>query len=80
MKGLECPECRTDQHDPKYEKDGLYVCALCGKVLGYLCRGCDKVYLENRLILHDDAYKCKICGSPQWGYTEYKRNKKGERS
>ena len=79
MKGLECPLCHHDNHKPIYEKDGLYVCSTCGTVLGYLCKGCDQVYLENRLILHNDAQICKICGTPQWGYTEYKRNKKGER-
>ena len=77
MKGLACPVCNIDAHVPKYEKDGLYVCSSCGKVLGYLCSGCDKVYLENRLGQKDDVWVCKVCGEIQWGYTEYKR-KRGE--
>ena len=73
MKGLFCPNCKTDKHNIKYEKDYFYVCDTCGKPLGYLCKGCDRVYLENRLILHDDLYVCKECGQPQYGYTEWKR-------
>ena len=73
MKGLDCEVCKKDIHVPKYEKDGLYVCASCGKVVGYLCSGCDRVYLENRLILDNGKYICKICGAPQWGYTQFKR-------
>lgn len=76
MRGLECPICHTDQHQPHYEQYGLFVCQSCGTVLGYLCKGCDRVYLENHLILHGDAQVCKFCGTPQWGYTEYARNKK----
>ena len=73
MKGLMCPVCNTDKHDPKYEKDGLYVCSSCEKVLGYYCKGCDRIYLENRLAQHQDTYVCKECGTIQWGYTEYKK-------
>lgn len=73
MRGLTCPVCNTDKHIFKYEIDGLYVCETCGRVLGYLCAGCDKVYLENRLGRHGDVYECKLCGRIQWGYTEYKR-------
>lgn len=81
MDGLKCWNCGAEgKHDIEYEKDGLYVCASCGKINGYLCRGCDKVYLENRLIKHGDAYVCKICDRPQWGYTEYKRKEAGERA
>ena len=75
MRGLKCPVCNTDNHQPQYEKDGLYVCSKCGKVLGYLCSGCDVVYLENRLIKHTDLYICKVCGRPQYGYTEWKTKK-----
>lgn len=78
MQGLICPDCKHDKHDPAYEKDNLYVCSSCGKILGYLCRGCDKLYLENRLGRITDYYVCKECGTIQWGYTEYQRNKKGE--
>ena len=73
MKGLMCPVCNTDKHDPKYEKDGLFVCYTCGKILGYLCKGCDRVYLENRLVLHNNIYRCKECGAIQWGYTAKKQ-------
>ena len=73
MKGLFCPRCNTDIHASKYEKDGLYVCSKCGDILGYLCSGCDRVYLENRLALHNDVYVCKVCGAIQWGYTNKKR-------
>ena len=72
MRGLFCPECKKDEHLPEFEKDGLYVCATCNKVLGYLCYGCDKVFLENRLTLHKNVYICKECGNIQWGYTEWK--------
>ena len=75
MNGLICPECNEDKHVPKYEMDGLFVCQSCGKVLGYLCRGCDTVYLQNRLGKHGDVWECKLCGQIQWGYTEYKRSK-----
>ena len=73
MRGLFCPDCNTDIHDSKYEIDNLYVCSKCGKVLGYLCTGCDQVYTQNRLGKHGDVYECKICGRIQWGYTEWKR-------
>lgn len=73
MKGLTCPKCGKDNHDPKYEKDNFYVCSECGTPIGYLCTGCDKIYLENRLVLHEGTYKCKLCGSIQWGYTEWKK-------
>lgn len=73
MNGLFCPKCNTDKHDPKYEVDGLYVCSQCGQILGYLCRGCDKVYLSNRLGRIGDEWHCKECNRIQWGYTEYKR-------
>lgn len=73
MNGVCCPNCKTDSHDPKYEIDGLYVCKTCGKVLGYLCDGCDKVYLQPRLGKHGDVWECKLCGRIQWGYTEWKR-------
>lgn len=76
MKGLYCSTCNTDNHQPLFEKDGLYVCKACGRVLGYLCFGCDRVYLENRLAFHNNVFVCKVCGVPQWGYTTYK---KGER-
>ena len=76
MKGIYCPVCNTDKHDPRYEKDGLYVCNTCGKVLGYLCKGCDQIYLENRLTEYSNVWICKECNTVQWGYTEYK-NKKG---
>lgn len=74
MNGLFCPECQTDKHVDKYAEDGLYVCATCGKILGYLCRGCDKIYMGNRLGLHGNVYECKLCGKIQWGYTEWKRD------
>lgn len=74
MKGLYCPDCNEDKHVSSYEKDGLFVCYTCGKILGYLCRGCDRVYLENRLAKRHNVYVCKTCGAIQWGYTE---NKKG---
>ena len=76
MKGLTCQICNKDIHIIPYEKDGLYVCKSCNKILGYLCNGCDRIYLENRLALHRNVYVCKICGAIQWGYTTYK---KGER-
>ena len=75
MQGLNCPSCGIVDHVQKYSIDGLYVCALCGKILGYLCDGCDRIYTSNRLGLHGDVYECKICGKIQWGYTEYKRDK-----
>lgn len=73
MKGLKCPKCGTDKHLPKYEIDGLYVCSTCGRVLGYTCDRCEKLYTENRLGRHGDVYECKLCGRIQWGYTEWKR-------
>lgn len=76
MKGLYCPDCKSDKHIFTYEQDGLFVCEKCNKILGYLCRGCDRVYLSNRLTFHQDAYVCKECGSIQWGYTEFKRQVK----
>lgn len=72
MRGLNCPVCNTDNHIPYFERDGLYVCSKCNKVLGYYCKGCDRVYLENRLGLLRDAYVCKECESIQWGYTAWK--------
>lgn len=73
MDGLYCPNCNKDKHVQKYEEDGLYICETCGRILGYFCRGCDKVYTKNRLGLHGDVYECKLCGTIQWGYTEWKR-------
>jgi len=73
MRGLPCPKCGTERHDPKYEADGFYVCSDCGEPIGYLCSGCDRVYLSNRLGLKGDVYVCKECGTIQWGYTEWKK-------
>lgn len=73
MRGLTCPNCKTDKHEPIPEKDGLYVCANCGAIIGYYCKGCDKVYLENRLGRRGDEWVCKECNTIQWGYTQYKR-------
>lgn len=73
MRGLNCPDCGTDEYVPEFEIDGLYVCAKCGKKLGYYCSGCDRVYMENRLGKHGDVWECKLCGKIQWGYTEYMR-------
>ena len=74
MRGLTCPICNTDTHIRKYEKDYLYVCATCNKILGYFCKGCDEMYLENRLAFYNNAYICKECGRVQWGYTEWKQD------
>ena len=63
--------CKKQRFNPYYEKEGLHVCATCGKIIGYYCKGCDQAYSDNHLILHDDVYVCKICGQTQWGYTEY---------
>lgn len=73
MNGLFCPTCRIDKHKPLYAQDGLYICEKCGGIVGYFCRGCDKVYTENRLGRRGDEWRCKICDTIQWGYTEYKR-------
>ena len=73
MNGLFCPNCKIDKHDSAAEKDGLYKCAECNKTLGYYCRGCNKVYIENRLGRRGDEWHCKECNAIQWGYTEYKR-------
>lgn len=74
MNGLTCWNCGTEgKHVPKYEEDYLYVCANCGKVDGYMCRGCNELYLRNRLIKYGDVWVCKECNQPHWGYTEWKR-------
>ena len=77
MHGLFCPTCNIDQHQPIPEKDGLYVCIKCGTILGYYCRGCDKVFVENRLGRRGEEWVCKECGTIQRGYTAYKRNHLG---
>ena len=77
MKGITCPKCGIDDHDPKAELDGLYVCAQCGGIIAYLCRGCDKVYFNNRLGRRGDEWHCKECDVIQWGYTDYKRKQLG---
>lgn len=77
--GLFCKNCNKEvSADPKYSEDQFYVCADCGRPIGYRCRGCEEFFYDNRLILHDDLYICKVCGTPQYGYTSWKRNKKGE--
>lgn len=78
MKGVFCSRCHTDVHIAEYETDGFYVCATCHTPIGYLCFGCDKVYLSNHLGLHGDVYECKHCGQIQWGYTQWKRDREGE--
>ena len=77
MHGLFCPTCNIDQHQPIPEKDGLYVCVKCGMILGYYCRNCDKVYVENRLGRRGEDWVCKECDTIQWGYTAYKRKQLG---
>ena len=80
MLGLTCPNCKTDKHEPRYEKMGFYVCSTCGKVLGYLCKGCDKLYLDNQTIKCNGQYVCRHCLTPHYGYTTWKNtewNKKG---
>jgi ribosomal protein L37AE/L43A len=73
MNGLMCPNCKIDKHEPISERDGLYVCSKCGGIIGYYCKGCDKIYLENRLGRRRDEWVCKECNMIQWGYTAYKR-------
>ncbi len=77
MHGLFCPTCNIDEHQPSPAKDGLYVCVKCGTILGYYCRGCDKVYVENRLGRRGEEWVCKECDTIQWGYTAYKRKQLG---
>lgn len=74
MTGVYCKQCGTDKLDPQYQIDDLFVCSVCGKVIGYRCSDCDRVFFNNRLGLHGNVYECKICGRIQWGYTEWKRN------
>ena len=68
--------CGSTTFEAEYEIDGFYVCSKCGTAVGYYCSGCDRTFTSNRLGLHGDVYECKICGRIQWGYTEWKRNKK----
>lgn len=77
MHGLFCPTCNIDEHQPIPAKDGLYVCVKCGSILGYYCRGCDKVFVENRLGRRGEDWVCKECDTIQWGYTAYKRKQLG---
>lgn len=77
MHGLFCPTCNIDEHQPIPAKDGLYVCEKCGSILGYYCRGCDKIFVENRLGRRGEDWVCKECDTIQWGYTAYKRKQLG---
>jgi len=80
-----CPTCGNSIYIKEYEKDGCYVCAykpngedggICGKVIGCICNRCGQLLAEDRFGLRNDVYECKICGQPQWGYTEYKKSRK----
>ena len=73
MLGLTCPECKAEEFDPVYEIDNYFICAKCGKPVGYYCDMCEKFYDDNRLGKHGDVWECKLCGKIQWGYTEWKR-------
>ena len=77
--GLFCNKCKKEVSAiSMYEKDQFYVCSECETPIGYRCKGCEEFFYENRLMLVQDLYICKVCGTPQYGYTQFKRNKKGE--
>ena len=80
MYGFICPDCKVEKYVPEYEEDGFYVCADCGRPLGYVCSGCPDIYNKNRLGKHGDVYECKICGKIQWGFTEFMRKKEKGRA
>lgn len=84
MEKFVCPRCKKTALNKKYEKDGLYVCSnilpekdncVCGKIIAIKCNNCNKFLSEDRFGLRGDVYECKQCGTPQWGYTEYKRER-----
>ena len=72
--GLYCPNCQKEvKADPRYEDGQFYICSECGKPIGYRCTGCEQFFGSNHLMLHQDLYICKVCGIPQYGYTDWKR-------
>lgn len=73
MRGLVCPNCGTDHHRPDYENLDLYICKDCGRILGYLCIGCERLYQDNQLVKIGENYVCRFCGDVQPGYTRYKK-------
>lgn len=81
---LVCPVCKVGIFDHKYLSDGLYVCAnyphgedggQCKRIVAIYCKKCNKTISEDKLGLRGDVYECKECGTPHWGYTEYKRDR-----
>lgn len=76
MSGLYCPECHGKEFESQYAEDYFYVCKNCGKIVGYYCTGCGRMFTGNRLGLHGDVYECKLCGKIQWGYTGFKRRER----
>ena len=73
--GLYCPVCKREvKANPEYEINEFYICEDCGKVIGYRCSGCEEFFEHNNLVLHDDLYVCKVCGTPQYGYSSWKIN------
>ena len=81
-----CPKCGTHTFFDDYIKYNLYVCnnvvnagfgftTECDRFVACRCCGCGKELQEADMGLRGDVYECKECGKPQWGYTEYRRDK-----
>ena len=77
--GAYCKNCNKEIEANRLHENSLfYLCKKCKAPIGYYCVGCEQFFTDNRLILHNDLYICKECGNPHYGYTEWKRNKKGD--
>lgn len=70
VRGLKCPACGKDKHNPKYP----YVYMCCDKLLGYYCPNCERFYHQSHVVRNGDLYLCSYCGQPHFGYTEWKQN------
>ena len=81
---LVCPTCGSKIFNEKYAKDECFVCwnrpkgengGVCNTVVGCYCSTCQELLPADRFGKHNDVYECKKCGKPQWGFTEYKKDR-----
>ena len=86
---ITCPVCGGHVFDGEKAPQGLYICSkvnstmelfgetkniICGHIQAY-CKKCEKVYDEKDYGKHGDAWECKECGTVNWPYTDFMREK-----
>lgn len=70
---IPCRKCGANEHIPRYAQRDFFICKKCSQPIGYRCSGCEE-FFENADNLYYDGsiYRCKICNTIQWGYSDWK--------